>query len=95
LPIAVEVGGDKMPDEIIRCPWADADPLSQRYHDTEWGVPSHDERHLFKMLILEGMQAGLSWYGILKKMDTLCAAFDGFDPQKIATYDGAKVEQLL
>ena len=70
--------------EIIRCPWANADPLSQRYHDTEWGVPCHDERRLFKMLILEGMQAGLSWYGILKKMDTLCAAYDNWETQEQA-----------
>ena len=79
----------------VRCPWAEADQLSQRYHDDEWGVPSHDEHHLFKMLILEGQQAGLSWHGILKKMDTLCAAFDDFDPQTLAAYDEAKVGRLL
>ena len=84
-----------MSDEIIRCPWANIDPLLQRYHDREWGIPCHNEQHLFKMLILEGKQAGLSWYGILKKMDTLCAAFDDFDPQLIAEYDEKKVEQLL
>jgi DNA-3-methyladenine glycosylase I len=84
-----------MENEIIRCPWANADPLSRRYHDSEWGAPCHDERCLFKMLILEGKQAGLSWYGILKKMDTLSAAFDNFDPQKLAVYDDAKVAQLL
>lgn len=83
-----------MQTEIIRCPWA-AEPLSQHYHDTEWGVPCHDELHLFKMLILEGKQAGLSWYGILKKMDTLCEAFDNFNPQKLVAYDESKVEQLL
>ncbi|MDR1060001.1 MAG: DNA-3-methyladenine glycosylase I [Clostridiales bacterium] len=82
-------------DETIRCPWANADPLSREYHDAEWGAPCHDERRLFKMLILEGKQAGLSWRGILRKMDTLCAAFDGFDPQKIAAYDEAKVAELL
>jgi len=80
--------------EIIRCPWANADPLSQNYHDTEWGVPCHDERRLLKMLILEGMQAGLSWRGILKKMDTLCAAFDDFDPKLLSAYDEDKIEQL-
>ncbi|MDR1131699.1 MAG: DNA-3-methyladenine glycosylase I [Oscillospiraceae bacterium] len=84
-----------MEDQIIRCPWANADPLSRRYHDTEWGVPCHDERRLFQMLIMEGKQAGLSWYGILKKMDTLRAAFDDFDPRKLAAYDEEKVEQLL
>ena len=61
----------------------------------EWGVPCHDERRLFKMLILEGMQAGLSWYGILKKMDTLCAAYDNFDPKILVEYDEDKIEQLL
>jgi DNA-3-methyladenine glycosylase I len=84
-----------MTDEIIRCPWANSNQLMQRYHDTEWGVPSHDDRHLFKMLIFEGKQAGLSWYIILKRMDTLCAAFDSFDPNIIAVYDETKVEQLL
>ncbi|MDR1310448.1 MAG: DNA-3-methyladenine glycosylase I [Burkholderiaceae bacterium] len=84
-----------MPNEPNRCPWANTAPLLQRYHDTEWGVPCHDERHLFKMLILEGKQAGLSWYGILKKKDMLCAAFDDFDPQKLVAYDEKKIEPLL
>lgn len=84
-----------MQNEIIRCPWANSNPLMQRYHDTEWGVPCHDDRHLFKMLMLAGKQAGLSWYIILKRMDTLCAAFDGFDPNIIAAYDETKVGQLL
>jgi DNA-3-methyladenine glycosylase I len=84
-----------MSNELIRCPWANADPLSRHYHDTEWGVPCHDERRLFKMLILEGKQAGLSWYGILKKTDTLCAAFDDFDPHKLVAYDDAKIAELL
>lgn len=88
-------GGNNMAGKIIRCPWAEGDPLSRDYHDTEWGVPCHDERHLFKMLILEGKQAGLSWYGILKKKATICAAFDDFDPEKIAVYNEEKVAQLL
>lgn len=81
--------------EIIRCGWADAGPLEQAYHDTVWGIPEHDDRTLFKMLILEGMQAGLSWSTILKKMDTLCAAFDDFDPERVACYDERKIEALL
>jgi DNA-3-methyladenine glycosylase I len=81
--------------ETIRCSWASADPLSQRYHDSLWGVPCHDERWLFKMLILEGKQAGLAWVTILRKWDTLCVAFDDFDPRLLATYDEAKIASLL
>jgi len=81
--------------DIIRCEWAGGDPLSQKYHDEIWGVPVHDDRTLFKMLTLEGMQAGLSWGLILRKWDTLCAAFDGFDPAVIIGYGEAKVEELL
>ncbi|MDR2903524.1 MAG: DNA-3-methyladenine glycosylase I [Clostridiales bacterium] len=84
-----------MSEKIIRCPWANEDPFSQQYHDTVWGVPCHDERQLFKMLLLEGKQAGLSWVCILRKMETLCAAFDDFDPQKIADYDELKAAELL
>jgi DNA-3-methyladenine glycosylase I len=80
---------------INRCPWANADPFSLRYHDAEWCVACHDERRLFKMLILEGKQAGLAWVTILRKHDALCAAFDDFDPAKLAVYDDAKVAELL
>ena len=79
----------------IRCEWAGADPLMIAYHDTEWGVPLHDDQKLFEFLILEGMQAGLSWLTILKKRENFRAAFDGFDPVKVAQYDQAKFEQLL
>ena len=82
-------------DGLVRCRWADSDELSRTYHDTEWGVPCHDDRHLFMMLILEGQQAGLSWHGILKKMGTMRAAYDDFDPQILAAYDETKVEELL
>jgi DNA-3-methyladenine glycosylase I len=84
-----------MPDSIIRCDWANSSPLMQEYHDNVWGVPCHDEHELFKMLILEGMQAGLSWSIILRKMGTLCEAFDGFDPKIVAAYGDAKIAQLL
>jgi DNA-3-methyladenine glycosylase I len=84
-----------MSNNLTRCPWAEADPLSLRYHDTQWGKPCHDERMLFKMLILEGKQAGLAWVTILRKWDTLCAAFDDFDPAKLAIYDDSKVAGLL
>ena len=78
-----------------RCAWCTSDPEYIRYHDEEWGKPVHDDRHLFEMLILEGAQAGLSWLTILKRRVTYRAAFDNFDAQKIASYDDAKVAQLL
>ncbi|NJD60603.1 MAG: DNA-3-methyladenine glycosylase I [Anaerolineales bacterium] len=79
-----------------RCFWADtSDQLYLDYHDREWGVPVHDDRLLFEFLILEGAQAGLSWYTILKKRPNYLRAFDGFDPYKIATYDVRKVADLL
>jgi len=82
-------------DERARCPWCGDDPLYVAYHDTEWGVPSRDERHLFEMLLLEGAQAGLSWSTILKKREGYRRAFDAFDPEKIARYDERKVSALL
>jgi DNA-3-methyladenine glycosylase I len=78
-----------------RCSWAGSDPLYVRYHDEEWGVPSHDDRHLFEMLILEGAQAGLSWITILRKRPAYRKAFDRFDPKKVARYDARKVRALL
>jgi DNA-3-methyladenine glycosylase I len=78
-----------------RCAWAGADPLYVRYHDEEWGVPSHDDRHLFEMITLEGAQAGLSWITILRKRENYRRAFDRFDPKKIAAYDARKVKQLM
>ncbi|KRE93279.1 DNA-3-methyladenine glycosylase [Paenibacillus sp. Soil766] len=79
----------------IRCGWVNEDPLYQDYHDHEWGVPVHDDRVLFEMLNLEGAQAGLSWYTILKKRDNYREAFDGFDPHVIVNYDEAKLQDLL
>ena len=81
-----------------RCAWAEMlldDPLYLAYHDEEWGVPSHDDRHLFEMLTLEGAQAGLSWSTILRKREGYRRAFSGFDPEKVARFDGRKVERLL
>jgi len=78
------------------CDWAKPDnPAMLAYHDTEWGVPAHKDRHLFEMLILEGAQAGLSWSTILNKRAAYRAAFDGFDPNQVAAYDAAKVASLL
>jgi len=76
------------------CPWAKSD-LERTYHDREWGRPEHDDRKLFEMLILEGMQAGLSWVTILKKREAMRAAFDGFDPEKLSRYDERKTEKLM
>ena len=80
---------------IRRCGWVSDDPLYIAYHDTEWGVPSHDDRHLFEMMILEGAQAGLSWITILKKRENYRAAFDNFDAAKVARYTPARVEKLM
>jgi DNA-3-methyladenine glycosylase I len=79
-----------------RCEWVSLDdPLYLAYHDEEWGVPSHDDRHLFEMLVLEGAQAGLSWATILRKREGYRKAFAGFDPVKVARFDSRKVERLL
>ena len=77
-----------------RCPWATGDEYI-RYHDEEWGVPLHDDRRLFEMLILEGAQAGLSWSTILRKRENYRAAFDGFEAERIARYRTPKIESLL
>jgi len=77
-----------------RCDWAQGD-MSISYHDDEWGVPLHDDRGLFELLILEGAQAGLSWSTILKKREAYRAAFDGFDPRAVARYDDARMAALL
>ena len=82
------------PAPICRCAWATG-ALDIIYHDTEWGVPQHDDRMLFELLILEGAQAGLSWSTILKKRATYRAAFDNFDAKKVAKYDARKVAGLL
>lgn len=78
-----------------RCPWCEGFDLYRHYHDEEWGVPLYDDHALFELLILEGAQAGLSWSTILKKRDHYRQVFDGFDPQRIARYDDAKVAALL
>jgi DNA-3-methyladenine glycosylase I len=79
-----------------RCEWAPvSDPLYLAYHDEEWGVPSHDERHLYEMLTLEGAQAGLSWATILRKREGYREAFAGFDVQRVARFRARDVERLL
>ncbi|MCI0414020.1 DNA-3-methyladenine glycosylase I [bacterium] len=78
-----------------RCDWANGDPLYSNYHDTEWGVPLHDDRRLFEFLILDGAQAGLSWFLILKKREGYRKAFSNFDARKMARYDERKTKALL
>lgn len=78
-----------------RCGWAGQEPIYTEYHDTEWGVPEYDSRALWEKLILDGFQAGLSWITILKKRDNFREAFQGFDPQVIATWGDAEVDVLL
>ncbi len=88
----------KTPEHVLekkRCEWPGDDPLYLKYHDEEWGVPLHDDRKLFEMLILEGAQAGLSWITVLRKRENYRAAFDNFDAEKIARYDENKIAHLL
>jgi len=77
-----------------RCGWVSDDPLYIRYHDAEWGVPVHDDRHLFEMLSLEGAQAGLSWITVLRKRENYRHAFDNFVAARIVQYDDAKIAAL-
>ena len=81
--------------EKRRCEWCLKDDLYMKYHDEEWGIPSHDDQHLFEHLILETFQAGLSWYTILSKRQNFRKAFHGFDPLKIAAMDDVQVDQLM
>jgi len=78
-----------------RCAWVGQDPLMQAYHDQEWGVPLHDSRMLWEMLMLEGFQAGLSWIVVLRKREAFRRAFAGFDPAKVARFDEADIERLM
>jgi len=83
-------------ENLARCGWADSGkPDFLEYHDQEWGVPVHDDRRLFEFLLLEGAQAGLSWYTVLQKRENYREAFDGFDPEKVARYDEVRVRSLL
>lgn len=81
--------------EIVRCGWSVKEPIYVTYHDTEWGVPEYDPRSLYEKLVLDGFQAGLSWITILKKRENFRAAFDQFEPEKIARYGKRDVNRLL
>jgi DNA-3-methyladenine glycosylase I len=83
------------PDTVQRCSWALGSELEQHYHDTEWGVPVHDDKKLFEFVTLEGAQAGLSWATILKKRENYHKLFGGFEAEKVARYDERKIESLL
>ncbi|MBF0303955.1 MAG: DNA-3-methyladenine glycosylase I, partial [Desulfamplus sp.] len=82
-------------EHIERCKWAGDDQMMIDYHDHEWGVPVYDDRLLFEFLTLEGAQAGLSWSTILKKRENYRAAFDNFNPEKIALYSSNEIDNLL
>jgi DNA-3-methyladenine glycosylase I len=86
---------DQAADDLLRCPWSKQDPLYISYHDQEWGVPEYDDQALYEKLVLDGFQAGLSWITILRKRENFRRAFDGFDPEKIARYQSAKIERLM
>ncbi len=92
---AAEGGCTRHADGLWRCRWCGSDPLYMAYHDTEWGVEERDSRALFEKLLLDGFQAGLAWITILRKRDNFRRAFDGFEPERIARYDAAKVEALM
>lgn len=81
--------------DINRCAWVTEDKIYQDYHDLEWGVPLHDDRRLFEMLILEGMQAGLSWLTVLRKREAFRLAFDNFDIDQVINYDQSRIESLM
>ena len=84
-----------MPKQVQRCSWAGDDPAMRHYHDTEWGVPLHDDNMLFEFLVLEGAQAGLSWSTVLNKRDAYRRAFHGFDIKRVARMTDAALEKLL
>jgi DNA-3-methyladenine glycosylase I len=90
------MNNSKKTTKIIRCDWGESEnPLYRDYHDKEWGVPVHDEQHLFEMITLEGAQAGLSWSTIINKREGYKKAFDNFDYEKVAKYNEKKIEELM
>ena len=88
--------GDPYPgDGRTRCAWGFSEPLLLAYHDEEWGVPLHDDRALYELLVLEGMQAGLSWMTVLRKRDNFRRSMDGLDPHRVAAYTDDRLAKLL
>jgi DNA-3-methyladenine glycosylase I len=94
-PAALRSRDDTVVAKVQRCPWPGEDPLYVEYHDREWGVSSHDDRHLFEMLILEGAQAGLSWITILRKRENYRRAFSHWDAERIARFTAKDVRRLM
>jgi len=94
-PADAQVFPPAMTKAVIRCAWAEGDPVMAEYHDKEWGVPVHDSRALWETLMLEGFQAGLSWRTILHRRAAFRAAFAGFDPEKVARYDDQDIARLM
>lgn len=92
---AVDTGMGAFIVQLMRCSWCEGDALYEAYHDEEWGVPVHDDRKFFEMLVLEGAQAGLSWITVLRKRESYRKAFDQFDPKRVARYDENKVTRLM
>ena len=84
-----------MGEDTVRCPWPGVDPLYRKYHDEEWGDPLHDDLKLFEFLVLEGMQAGLSWSTVLRKRENFRRLFADFDPERVALFDSRRIELLL
>lgn len=80
---------------VVRCAWVPDDPVYRAYHDQEWGVPVHDGRALFAKLVLDGFQAGLSWWAVLQRRDAFERVFEGFDPDRLAAWDDARIEAAL
>ncbi len=83
------------PKNLVRCPWPATNPLMVKYHDEEWGVPLHDDRAHFEFIVLDGMQAGLSWQTIINKRQNFRKAFDNFDPKKVAKYAPKDFDRLM
>src|SRR5438874_6448217 len=95
-PAAGRIDNGSMEVEMPhRCAWAESDPLLRAYHDDEWGLPERDSRALWEKLVLDGFQAGLAWITILRKREAFRAAFDGFDPEKVARYGEAERARLM
>ncbi len=93
--VGITISQPPMSKPLPRCAWAERTELERRYHDTEWGVPEHDDRRLFEFLLLEGAQAGLSWVTVLRKREAYREAFAEFDPEQVACFDEARMENLL
>src|ERR1700736_5630383 len=89
------MGSPSISDGVRRCPWVGSDPLMVEYHDTEWGVPVHDDQKLFEFMVLDAVRAGQSWRIVLEKRRNFKRALDGFDPRRIAKYSDRQLDRLV